>query len=484
MSQTVKVGIFMTVALVVLAYLIFKVEDWTLFGAAGQRVDAAFESVAGLDDKAPVRVAGVRVGRVDGIRLEDRKALVTLLLETPVELTEGSSAKIANLGLLGDKFVVLTPGPQGAPPLAPGAVLPGTTPVGFDDAMKQLSTIGDSIQSTLEALDPKETGEAISRLLDNLEAASAGIRSVIDANRDALGGTVGNFERFSGTLADELPKLTEQIERVLAQVEGVIADNRGKLGEGLDSVTAVAERMRDSIDNLNEISGTIARGEGTVGKLVKSEETHDKLVSALGSVESGIDSLSETFGKIQRLKLDLGFDGYYLDELADTRTAFSVTIDPQTDKFYQLGLVDDPRGRERVKSEVTTVTLPDGSTETTSLRRVTTEDKVTISAQFGFVFGDARLRGGLIESTGGAGLDYGLFDRRLWLSLDAYDFGREADLDPHLRLTAKWLLHPNLYLLGGYDDFLVTERDSLFLGAGVRWSDDDLKYLVGSVPRF
>lgn len=113
MSQTIKVGIFMTVALVVLAYLIFKVEDWSLFGATGQRVEAGFDSVVGLDDKAPVRVAGVRVGRVDGVRLEGQRAIVSLLLETPVELTEGARARIANVGLLGDKFVVLTLGPPG-----------------------------------------------------------------------------------------------------------------------------------------------------------------------------------------------------------------------------------------------------------------------------------------------------------------------------------------------------------------------------------
>ena len=42
----------------------------------------------------------------------------------------------------------------------------------------------------------------------------------------------------------------------------------------------------------------------------------------------------------------------------------------------------------------------------------------------------------------------------------------------------------HFYLLGGYDDPLVSERDSLFVGAGIRWRDDDLKYLLGSIPRF
>ena len=74
--------------------------------------------------------------------------------------------------------------------------------------------------------------------------------------------------------------------------------------------------------------------------------------------------------------------------------------------------------------------------------------------------------------------------KRLWLSLEAYDFSRELELDPHLRLTAQWFPWENFYVKAGYDDPLVDDYRSPFLGVGVRWSDDDLKYLLGSVPRF
>ena len=115
---------------------------------------------------------------------------------------------------------------------------------------------------------------------------------------------------------------------------------------------------------------------------------------------------------------------------------------------------------------------------------MTTENQTTISAQFGFKFGDARLRAGLFDSTGGAAVDYGFLKDKLWLTLEAYDFSRPNDLDPHVRLSGRWWLSPNIYVMGGYDDPLVKARDSLFFGGGVRWSDDDLKYLMGSVPKF
>ena len=60
-SQVVKVGIFMTVCLVLLGWLILRVEDWRLWGPEGTRVDAVFDSIVGLDDKAAVRLAANRL---------------------------------------------------------------------------------------------------------------------------------------------------------------------------------------------------------------------------------------------------------------------------------------------------------------------------------------------------------------------------------------------------------------------------------------
>ena len=67
---------------------------------------------------------------------------------------------------------------------------------------------------------------------------------------------------------------------------------------------------------------------------------------------------------------------------------------------------------------------------------------------------------------------------------EAFDFGRERDLDPHLRLTGQWNFLRNLYVKAGYDDPLVEEFRSPFVGVGIRWSDEDLKYLMGSIPSF
>lgn len=487
MSQAVKVGIFAFISLLILGYLILRIEDFRIFGGGGQRVDAVFDSVAGLDNKATVRVAGVRVGRVDGIGLSGDRARVTLLLEQPLKLTEGTRARIANMGLLGDKYVELVPGPTDAPPLPPGAVLPGETPVGLDQAMAKLNRIGESMEKITSSFVSEGTGASLNRLIVNLEATSAQIRDLVAANREVVSATTANIEKASATLATQLPLLAQQMERMLDQVNGILAENRGQLAGSMKNVEEVTGRLRTSVDNLNEITGKIASGEGTIGKLVNSDEAHDELVSTLGSIQSGVDTLSGTLGRIQRIRLDLGLEGYYLESQKDSLGAFHVDIDPDPGKghrLYELGLVNTPQGREKTTTQKVTVTLPDGTSQTQTIETLTTRDQTSVTGLFGYRTGQGtRLWAGLIESNAGVKVDYPLLHDKLWLSFEAFNFDRPGNLHPHLRLSSRWWLHPNFYIVGGYDDFLESDRDSVFLGGGIRWNDDELKYLLGSVPK-
>lgn len=485
MSQVIKVGVFVTLCLVVLGVLIFRIEDWSL-GGDGQRVVALFDSVAGLNEKAPVRVAGVRVGAVESIGLEGRRARVTLVLDQEVPLTQGATASIANAGLLGDKYVELVPGSPDAPPLPEDAVLAGDTPVSFDQALQRFDKLGQSLQQVAGDVTAQgDLGQSIRRLLDNLEATSADIRSLVAANRQQIDSTVGNFERFSETLAQELPKLTAQMQEMLAQVDSVIAENRGDLNGSLENIREVTERMQASVDNLNEISGQVRSGEGTIGKLVYDDEAHDSLVSTLNSVERGVGTLNDTIGRVQKLELELGLEAVsYLDLEDEGGAAFRARLSSHPKRSYYIGLVDTPQGKIEEETRTIVTTRPDGSVETTVIEERVREDDFTLTALLGYQMGDFELRAGLIESAGGAGLDYRLFDRKLIVSLEAFDFDRPEDLDPHLRFTARYLLNPNILLIGGYDDPLADQYESVFFGAGIRWKDEDLKYLLGSIPSF
>src|SRR6059058_6324054 len=104
MSSAAKVGAFMLLILAILGYFILKIEDVQIgHGTGTRKVTAVFDSVAGLDNKSAVRVAGVRVGKVKDVRLRpDGKAEVELEIDKEVQLHGNALARVANLGLLGE----------------------------------------------------------------------------------------------------------------------------------------------------------------------------------------------------------------------------------------------------------------------------------------------------------------------------------------------------------------------------------------------
>src|SRR5688500_17574157 len=117
MSNAAKVGIVMLIALVVGGYFILKIEDLDLSRSRTTReVKAIFEDVAGLDDESSVRIAGVRKGLVTDIKvLPDGRAEVTMEVDDDVPLHQNATARVANLGLLGEKYIELEPGSANAP---------------------------------------------------------------------------------------------------------------------------------------------------------------------------------------------------------------------------------------------------------------------------------------------------------------------------------------------------------------------------------
>ncbi len=104
------VGIFIIVGLLCLAYLSVKLGDVNLFGTKQYTVKARFSNISGLKEGSDVEIAGVSVGKVSKIYLDDYQATVDLLINPGVKLQEDSIASIRTQGIIGDKYVKISPG--------------------------------------------------------------------------------------------------------------------------------------------------------------------------------------------------------------------------------------------------------------------------------------------------------------------------------------------------------------------------------------
>ncbi len=105
-----SVGAFMVVGLLAVAYLTLNLGGLELFGGDYYKVHASFNSVSGLKSGARIEIAGVQVGKVANISLVDDQAMVVMALKPEVKIGSDVFASIKTQGIIGDKYVQLTPG--------------------------------------------------------------------------------------------------------------------------------------------------------------------------------------------------------------------------------------------------------------------------------------------------------------------------------------------------------------------------------------
>ena len=508
MSSAAKVGVFMLVILAILGYFVLKIEDIDLHRGKGQReVKAVFDNVAGLNNKSDVRIAGVRKGKVTDIevRPQDGRAIVTMQIDDDVPIHRDAVARIANLGLLGEKYIEVDPGtPKTAviPPQQP-VMLGGNQPASIDEVTSQVSDIAKDVKAITESLRNVMAGpqgqQRLEDIVENIHAVTAQMRDLIAANRENVDATVGNMRAITADLRVELPKLAASIDRVAGQIGGTVGENREDVRRIIENLRVLSADLKTTSENMGSITGQVRSGQGTVGKLIYDQEAYNRLNSALGSVESGVNELKNTLGRVNKIGLDIGMKADYLVGASDeqngiknfggnSRSAVTLRLVPnmERNRFYNIELADDPRGRIREKDTVDTYTDAGSGASRTIITHETRYDRdFRLSAQAGWMLDNLGVRVGLFDNTGGAGVDYDL-NKRIRVIGEAFDFGQRYDKNPHLRTFGEYTLRtekpntPRIFVTAGVDNVL---NDTAFtFGGGIRWHDDDLKYLLGSIP--
>lgn len=490
-SVEAKVGIFVVAGMIILAYMAIRTGRFDHIAGKGYEVIAYFDSAEGIVTGAPVEIAGVEVGRVKEVSLQEGKAKLILYLNPEVEITEGSEAAVRTKGVLGDKYVEVIVGPPGAAPVGPGGRIAKTqSPANIDTLLRQLSSIGTDIKEITSSLSGvlggeqgqaslkemvkniqemaetlnrtiKENNDNINRMLENLALFSDDLMAMSGTNKEAVQEIVENFRTASNQLRGVLVSFNEITEKI-NQGEGTI----GRLINEEQTVNTINE----TLVAMKEIAEKIKRGEGTLGRLVQEDQTVENLNDTLTSI-------NQYLGKQETFRTYLDYRGEYLFDVDDLKSYLSLQIKPKEDKYYLLQIVDDPGGRKRVTETTTTV----GGVSTTEVKEEIDKDEIKFSAQIAKRYYDLGLRAGIFESTGGVGADYYFFDDRLTLSVEAFDF--DPDENPHLKFKADFTPFRYIYLTGGADDFISDEGDeSAFVGAGLRFSDEDLKTLLSNAP--
>jgi phospholipid/cholesterol/gamma-HCH transport system substrate-binding protein len=472
------VGLFALMVIAILAFMTFRVGEITIKEKAGYRVYAYFKNSAGLVEKTRVKVAGVDAGTLEDITLVNGKAKVTIRVIPSVILYSDATASIRSSGLLGDKYLDLDIGSK-APVLKNGSIIKNVVEVAdVDDLVRSISNATKNLDEMLATLTEPETREAVKEALINLreitreldraiadnnkslQSLLASLDDVVKTNRKPLSDMLANLDEFSGSLKSDGSAAVENMRKVSEELRTLLESTKS-------DIESIAKKTDRALDSVTEITEKVRKGEGTMGKLFTDEKLYN-------SVTHTVSGISNTVGAIERFKTYVTFQADYLAKPKKVKGHFYVTLQPRKDKYYILGIVSDPVG------SVDVVETTDGV--------VTKEDvnkEIEFTAQFAKRFHNTALRIGMTETTFGLGADQFLLNDRIKLALDAWDFGEneyQAD-NPHVRVGADYFLFRNVYLTLGVDNILNDSGRGLYVGSGLTFSDEDLKYLFGIAPK-
>ena len=463
LNAEAKVGLLVLVGSVLLLYMIFAVGKYQFGEKKGYILKAAFDSVAGLDIKSAVRMAGVKIGLVESVELEDSRALVTMRIYPEVKIARGTEAMIKTKGLLGEKYVEFVPVKKGKPqqPSTAGdstyhdgeQVQATVSPSDVDKLINQLSSISDDI---------KQVTASLSQVL----GTERGERSMEDILSD-LRQTTANIKDFSITLQGDGSEMVVRLNELVASLNSVVGENRDNLQVTMENFKEASKTAEMALASIENATRKIDRGEGTIGKLVNDESVYN-------NIDSAAKGISDYTTRIERMKTIVAFRSEYM--FPDAKSYATLELKPRMDQYYIFEILSDPFSNY---NRTTTTTTP-GSTVVTE----TYEDKFKFSLEFAKRWGNLAVRLGLIESSGGAGVDYYTFDDRIKFSIDSWNYGsKEPDNDKaHVKATATVGFGKTVFMNAGYDNILNSRRASAFVGLGLRFDDNDLKYLMGSVP--
>ena len=452
LSKEKQVGIFLVITILLTIGLIVLMGKIRPF-RKGYEMKATFHHAGGLAPGDEVQLAGMKVGEVTDLVLKEDKIVVTLWVRPGTRIREDSVVTVSQASIMGGKYVAISLGSPSSPQVPPGSVIDGIDPTEMGDVIAKVKELGDDIQDAIRRLT-----KSFTRTADTFTATVEDNRENIKTLISSLKEIAEKIESGEGTIG----KLVQE-EEVYNDLKEAVKEAKKVACKASKTIEKVGPDLESTMKSVKVITKRLEEGEGTIGKLLVSEEMYDKAVdtidsakttlvsakSTMGSIEETSDNAGKIVKKMNQIRTVLGYDGDYVSGENGMRHAGYIRIEPSSSKYYLIGASTEP-WEECAKG-------------TLQLAHKFFEDTLTI-------------RGGIIEASGGVGLDYELPWENTSVTLEGFQDSR--DEKAYMRLRFNYQIWKNYYLTIGAADF--TDDPLFTFGVRIEYDDRDLKYLVGA----
>ncbi|MFF9867620.1 MCE family protein [Streptomyces sp. NPDC013953] len=297
-APLIKFSLFATVT--VLATTLLAATIVSISFTPEHTYKAVFSDVTSLEEGDDIRVAGVRVGEVESIRIKHSRIKDRTLAEVTFTVTEdrplltGTGAVIRYRSLVGQRYIALTEGAGDGTRLPPGS----TIPLQRTQPALDLNALLNGFKPLFAALSPKDVNQLATEIIKTLQGEGGTVNSLLAhtasltttlADRDQLiGSVIDNLNTVLATLDKRGARFSGLIQQLQRVISGLSAD-RKPIGESLVNIgnlTAATSGLladarpplKDDIAELTELTGTLNKNEKTVeGVLKRLPNKLDKL---------------------------------------------------------------------------------------------------------------------------------------------------------------------------------------------------------------
>lgn len=252
LSNEAKVGIFSLIGILVFAAIVIHLSSVVIFGKSGFHVTGYFREAEGIEPGNPIHYAGVDVGMVDGISIENGEAVLNLRFYNDSKIPRDAVFSIQTSSVMGGRFVKAAGGHQDRGYLEEGMTVQGEASPGIDQAMGKMDKLIDSAQAMLDGVNAivadKNTQQNVKNGLNNFDAVSENL--AILASQGVQ-------------IASQVQSITAQMNEMLRQLNGDgkaaadarrIMDNLAVASENAKAVSADARNISGKINGI--MSGT------------------------------------------------------------------------------------------------------------------------------------------------------------------------------------------------------------------------------------
>jgi len=319
-----RLGIFFALALIV-AVIILEMIGAADFFKGGYHISASFKTAQDLKKGDLVKMAGVEIGRVEAVELENGRAKVSMKVQAKYEIKTDAKAVIKFTGLMGQNFVSIDGGSPNAPAIQSGSIdtveqpdlsalmakLEGVAG-GIENLTKSFST--DNFSSLLGPLTDfiKQNTGPLTAIIANMRGVSDNVaqgrgtvgRLVMDdALYNASYSTITNLQVAAG----DIKNITGQADSMITQMRSVIEQinsGKGTLGKLAKDETLYNESTT-AVTHLREILEKMNRGQGSVGKLINDDSLLRNAKLTLQKLDKATDGLEDQ-GPLSVLGLAIG----------------------------------------------------------------------------------------------------------------------------------------------------------------------------------